>query len=550
MSGQENDVQNGQPARATRGRVVMLVDNDVRGDSRVQKEARSAAAAGWDVILLGERRDSPLETWKIGDAEVRLVPMRDHLTFPPTQWRRGWLRRPFAYPPGKEAAYKLELAKARRVDINTRMSKLRADRRAGGSGAAHLIGRLLLLGPRAIAKGLGLWTRFRAGETRRLREARRNNRSLLNRFPILFWRLVLGNRAWRRLDPSLWQWELGFRSTIDALKPDIIHANDFRMLAVGARAATRARAAGRPVKLVWDAHEYAPGLVPRANPRWLPAIKAHEAEFVPYADAVVTVSPSLAVLLQEEHKLAVKPNVVMNAPVQAPAVDESAAPVPELRADCGIDRDVPLLAYVGGITPVRGVDIIVDALPHLPGVHVAMVSVHPNGKNAPVDKIRAKAEELGVADRVHLLPYVPHWQVSEYLATADAAVSPLHHLPNHEIALSNKFFEYAHARLPLITSDIRTMAEMVRSTGQGEVFRATDLEDFVRVVKVVLADPQRYRDAYDRDGLLASWTWEAQAAVLDTVYSALLPDRRAVPAAETAPDPVGSPSLSAPGVAR
>ena len=107
-----------------------------------------------------------------------------------------------------------------------------------------------------------------------------------------------------------------------------------------------------------------------------------------------------------------------------------------------------------------------------------------------------------MADRVHMLPYVPHWQVSDYLSSADAAVSPLHHLPNHEIALSNKFFEYAHARLPLITSDIRTMAEMVRSTGQGEVFKAQDLDDFVRVVRTVLADPQQYRDAYDRDDLL------------------------------------------------
>lgn len=31
----------------------MLVDNGVIGDSRVQKAARSAADAGWDVVLLG-----------------------------------------------------------------------------------------------------------------------------------------------------------------------------------------------------------------------------------------------------------------------------------------------------------------------------------------------------------------------------------------------------------------------------------------------------------------------------------------------------------------
>ena len=39
--------------RGIPGRVVMLVDNGVEGDSRVQKTARSAAEAGWDVTLLG-----------------------------------------------------------------------------------------------------------------------------------------------------------------------------------------------------------------------------------------------------------------------------------------------------------------------------------------------------------------------------------------------------------------------------------------------------------------------------------------------------------------
>ena len=523
-------------SRATRGRVVMLVDNDVRGDSRVQKEARSMAAAGWEVILLGERRDAPLETWTIGDAEVRLVPMVDKLTVAPTAWRRT-LRRPLAYPPGKEQAYRLELIKARHADLTTRFALLNAKRKAGGSAAAHAAGKAALLPVRVTDKALSVWTRFRAAETRKLREARKDNTKLLNRAPIWIWKATMGDRAWRRLDPSLWQWELSFRNTIDRLKPDIIHANDFRMLAVGARAKIRARAAGRDTKLVWDAHEYAPGLVPRHNPRWLPAVAGHEAEFVPFADAVVTVSPSLADLLKQEHGLATRPNVVMNAPVQAPASDESAAPVPELRADCGIGPDVPLLAYVGGITPVRGVDIIIDALPHLPGVHVAMVSVHPNGKNSPVDKARDRAESLGVADRVHMLPYVPHWQVSDYLRTADAAVSPLHHLPNHEIALSNKFFEYSHARLPLLTSDIRTMAEMVRSTGQGEVFKAEDLEDFIRATRLVLADPEKYRAAYDKDDLLLSWTWEAQAAVLDKVYSGLAPAAAAVTEPAAAPAP-------------
>ncbi|WP_406419378.1 hypothetical protein [Streptomyces sp. NBC_00842] len=69
--GSEN---NPAPLNGTRGRVVMPVDNGVNGDSRVQKEARSAAEAGWDVPLLGKSPGKTEQHWMIGDA--KLLPAR------------------------------------------------------------------------------------------------------------------------------------------------------------------------------------------------------------------------------------------------------------------------------------------------------------------------------------------------------------------------------------------------------------------------------------------------------------------------------------------
>jgi glycogen synthase len=138
----------------------------------------------------------------------------------------------------------------------------------------------------------------------------------------------------------------------------------------------------------------------------------------------------------------------------------------------------------------------------------------------PVVVLNAPA--VGVLDRVHLLSYVPHWQVVPLLSGADAGVIPIHHWPNHEVSLITKFFEYAHARLPLVVSDVRTMSATVRATGQGEVFTAEDIDDYVRAVRAVLDDPERYRAAYDKPGLLDGWTWAAQAEVLNSVYRRLL----------------------------
>ncbi|MFD7746112.1 glycosyltransferase family 4 protein [Streptomyces sp. NPDC059698] len=519
----------------SRGRVVMLVDNGVKGDSRVQKAARSAADAGWDVVLFGVSPNSEKHSWKIGDAEVRLIPKPNPLRPRRHDLRRPFPRRPLAYRSPQVARYRVQAVKAWRSDLSFRQAAAKAAA-AGhpGRSASGSKGRLLV--PRVSSRIYGKWVALRARETTNLQERRSMLDAPLDRCATALWQKLMGQRSWRRLMPNLWDFELAFAKHIDALKPDLIHAHDFKMLGVGARAAVRARAAGRPVKLVWDAHEYVPGLPPRHG-RWLPAHVAWEKEHAVFADAVVTVSPALAELLKEGHQLTELPTVVLNAPVISPGADEVAGadPVPDLRELCGVGPDTPLLAYVGGINPVRGVETIIEGLTRMPDVHVAMVSVPPGKPYAATATIRKLVAELGVGDRVHFLPFVPHWQVAEFVAPADAAVSPLHHLANHELALSNKFFEYSQARLPQVVSDIRTMSEMVRSTGQGEVFRAQDTEDYVRAVKAVLADPERYRAAYDTPGLLEKWTWEAQAEILDGIYSRLLPDRARVPAASSEP---------------
>ena len=423
-----------------RGRVVMLVDNGVEGDSRVQKAARSAADAGWDVTLLGISPTGDVQQSRLGAAKVWLLPM-----------------------PGSDRG---------------------ANRRPG-------------LRQRLLARG-GLPLR-----------AARLARRPLEYGQVWFWRSAGGDRSWRKLEPGLWNYERAFRSTIDELQPDLIHAHDFRMLGVGARAAQRARTAGREVKLLWDAHEFLPGARPRRdNARWLPAHLAYEREYVPYADAVVTVSDTLADLLQREHRLAERPAVVLNAPGQTP--DE---PVPDLRALAGVGAATPLLVYSGSAAPQRGLKTVVDALPELLGVHVALVVEDPSAPHIAA---------LTAHERVHAVPYVRHDQVAAFLRPADVGVIPIHHWPNHEIALITKFFEYSHAHLPIVVSDVKTMAETVRATGQGEVYRAQDTADFARAVRSVLADPARYRAVYDAaDSPLPDWTWEAQAEKLDAVYKKL-----------------------------
>lgn len=497
----------------------MLVDNPIEGDSRVQKSAVSAALAGWDVVVIGcgpaERR------WPLGaSAEAIVVALRPVLRFRPHLRRHPLLRRPLAYRPGGTGTYRQALVRARQAALRARRAELRA---AGAGPAAVLLGELWVLPRRAVVSVRSRWVKLRVRETAAITEIRKDMDRPFDRITNLTWRMLLGRRCWRRLEPGLWEYEFAYGKVIDRLRPDLIHAHDYRMLGVGARAKIRARAAGRPVKLVWDAHEYLPGLKAPTRATWLPAHCAYELEYSRHADAVVTVSEPIAELLRVRHRLPERPAVVLNAPLAArpAAADAIAESLPSLRDRCEIGPGVPLLVYVGGAAEHRGLGLMVRGLARIDGAHLAFVVNTPDGPY--MRSLLDEATRLGIRDRVHTMPYVPYWHVPAFVSTADVGVIAMDHRQNHELALPNKFFEYAHGRLPVVVSDVATLARTVSELGQGEVFAVGDVDGFVAAVGKVLADPARYRAAYDAPGLLGRWTWEAQAEVLKGIYDRLLP---------------------------
>lgn len=497
----------------------MLVDNDVIADSRVQKEARSAADTGWSVTLLGHQRAGTQRRWRIGEAQVRLIEVGKVLGRRHDVRRSARLRSPLAYSRPAQAAFRAQLMQAKAVDLRTARAGLDSGQPAGAARQLAL-GRFQV--QRAALAVQRRWTRLRVRRTAELADRRKTMTAPLDRLTTGLWGAVLGDRAWRVLDPGLWEWELAYGPVIDKLRPDIVHANDFRMLAVGARAKLRAHAKGRELKLVWDAHEFLPGIRPwNSHPRWHRAQVALEREFAPRADAVITVSEDLADLLVAEHGLDVRPTVVPNAPQLADSA-AGVAGAPSVRAACGLTPEQPLMVYSGAVNPARGLITVVEAMPLLPEVHLALVVSPAKHKDPHVLELVARAAALGAADRLHLLPYVAVEQIVTFLSSADVGLIPIQHYPNHEISLITKFYEYSHARLPIVVSDVRAMAATVRQTGQGEVFGADDVASFATAVTAVLAEPDRYRRAYDTPGLLDGWTWAAAAKRLDAVYVRLM----------------------------
>jgi glycosyltransferase involved in cell wall biosynthesis len=421
--------------------------------------------------------------------------------------RFTFLRQPLAYSTYRKQRNAEAISNHLLADARMRADLLKL--RGQDRGVRRLWSRAVIVRSRLRRK----LVRLRLEASNATREKRQNASGRVDHMAMAWWKALNRDSVWQRLDPGIWDWEAAYGPVVDRLKPDLIHANDHRMLHVGARAKVRAAARGREIKLVWDAHEWLQGLeLSKVADTWLPAQVALQRSFASHADAVVTVSDVLAEMLRDEFDLKVLPSVVVNAPIMASRTD----PERSVREVVGLDPDVPLIVYSGAVSAERSVDTVVRALPDLTGVHFVLVAKLP--LQPAVQQLLSVAEQLGVRDRVHTAPYVPVDQIVPYLASADVGVHTLLHGPNNEIALPTKFYEYAQARLPVLVSDVKVMAETTRLTGQGEVFEPGDPQDLVRAARLVLGNLPKYRGAFEGSALMDTWTWEAQAKVLDGLY--------------------------------
>ena len=493
----------------------MLVDNAVVGDSRVTKAARSAMDAGYDVVMIGASGNPRDIT--VGGVPVLLRPGRVVPRGPGAAQRAVGLLGHGAAAAQRAAATREAERRARSKRRITRIK--RAGARRGG------LWRVAATGATAGLATANLAVRRMADARARLsRYATAPRPAAQPRWPARLEhrapRLMSRTSQWEHLDAAPARFQDGWLPLILDLEPDLIHANDYRTLPAAVAAKRAIRAAGGDVRVVYDAHEYVQAFE-ELGPVRHEAAKRLERSLIREADAVVTVSEPIADLLQQSYRLQRRPSVVLNAPEASPGP----TPGPTLRERVGLDADTPLLVYSGSVGRARALDMCVDALRLLPGVHLALVVGAPN--STVMEDLVAQATLAGVRDRLHLTRYVPQEYIVDFVGTATAGLIPFKRNPNNENSLPTKAREYLVAGIPQVVSNVSELSRFVTEHGIGEVHTAEDVESFADAVRRVLADPARYRRGMT-DELRAQHSWSTQAPILMGVYAGLLAEARPV----------------------
>ena len=88
----------------------------------------------------------------------------------------------------------------------------------------------------------------------------------------------------------------------------------------------------------------------------------------------------------------------------------------------GFAGDLPYFGIYGKLGETKGSFALLAAMQRLKqiGIEVGLVAM-AHGWPALESKFRARAEELGIADRILQIPFLPHWRVPEFLRSCLAA---------------------------------------------------------------------------------------------------------------------------------
>ncbi|HVY61018.1 MAG TPA: glycosyltransferase family 4 protein [Planctomycetota bacterium] len=465
-------------------RITMLVANDLVYDGRVRKTAATAASAGHRVRVLGlaTRGAEPGER-ELDGAELRVLPLGDPGRARLLASREALLRAKSACQASK-GELRAAAEKAKR-------------RRGKARGPAARLGRLL--SERELARRRDAHERLVA-ESERARAAHEAEKARYRRHV----------EQTGGLDRFAYTW---LPELLAAPPPDVVHVHDYHGLEAAFQAVEHRRRRGSRTRVVYDAHEYLAGRE-AANGTGRPWVVEAEARWAPLADAIVTVTPTIAAEFERRWSLARPPVVIYNLPAR---LNRSRSPARGLRALTGIGAHEPLVLYAGTSNERRGLDVLVRAAALVDDVRLVLVVPRPD--EVHTRQVLDLARDLGTGDRVHVAPLAPLEEIVPYLAEADVgAYTPRDDGVNHA-ALPNKLFEYLHAGLGILVSDVGELGQFVRSTGVGVTHRPGDAHDCARALRRLLADPLRYRER--RAELVDRWSWEAQEEKLLALYEEL-----------------------------
>jgi len=284
--------------------------------------------------------------------------------------------------------------------------------------------------------------------------------------------------------------------------------------------------------VVYESHGYAPDVAAalpdlvatatRPSARKLQRLARREARVWLEADGYVTITAALRAELEARHgvraRLAVIPDGVRIDAARAVSEADEARRPEELE---GPGTAAPVVAYAGHLYAWKGVDVLLEALAHVSKARGLIVG--GQAKEPDLARLKARATELGIGDRVTFTGMVEPARVARFLRQADVLA-----LPNPASAISTRFtsplklFEYMAAGRPIVASDLPSIREVLHHQVDALLVTPGDPAAMAAAIERLIADPAlSARLAAAALAAAPAYSWDRRAERLEELLQQL-----------------------------
>ena len=181
--------------------------------------------------------------------------------------------------------------------------------------------------------------------------------------------------------------------------------------------------------------------------------------------------------------------------------------------------DEPVILYVGRIEPLKGLDVLLEAVPMLDAARSRLLIVGGTpGRDAELERLRRRARELGIAERVTFTGALKQTDLPDYYRAADVFV-----LPSYSESFGLVALEAMACATPVVASRVGGLKTFILDGHTGYLIPWHCPEPFAQRIDMLLSNPPlRETMGSAAADHARSMSWSASAENLSRLYSSLL----------------------------
>lgn len=263
--------------------------------------------------------------------------------------------------------------------------------------------------------------------------------------------------------------------------------------------------------LVYDSHEFFTGVPELMNsPVRRNVWKFLEKTLLPKIKYGYTVNESIQNLYKNLYGINLK--VVKNVPIYDP---------PKIFTKINYDIQPFILNMQGaGINKDRGYEEAIGAMQYLPNNFILQII----GDGTVLNDLKKLTIKLELQNKVIFIPKVSPTLLKEYTKNAHLGLSLDKDIcPNSLYSLPNKLFNYIHAGVPILASNLPEVKKIIEQYNVGICVNEVDAQTIAKSI-ITLFEDKTLLALFNNNTQLAAMDlcWQNEEKVLDSIYDELI----------------------------